>query len=413
MRVLYVNPSAQLGGAELCLLDMMSEVRRLRPRWQLLLVASSDGPLLERARSLQAVTRILAFPRSLARLGDSGAAGRAGLMLRLTAAVPAILSYRARLRSLIEELQPDIIHTNGLKANLLASWAAENRPVIWHLHDYLGSRPMAGRMARWTLRRHGAALAIANSQSVAQDARAVLGDKLPIRTLYNAVDLQEFSPQGERADLDTLCGLPPAAGETLRVGLVCTMAWWKGQKDFLRALAQLPRQLPVRGYVIGGPIYQTRSRQYSIAELRAFARQLGIEDRAGFTGFTANPAAAMRALDIVVHASTEPEPFGRVIVEAMACGKPVITTAVGGARELITPGSDALTFAAADAAMLAARIAELARDCDRRELLARNGLEHARNHFDRRRLGPALVEIYQSAAGVAASRTATAAESLA
>ncbi len=391
---------------------MISEVRRLRPEWQLLLAASADGPLLERARSLQAVTRVLAFPPKLARLGDSGLAGRARMMLTLAAAAPAILSYRARLRSLIEELQPAVIHTNGFKANLLVSWAAGKRPVIWHLHDYVGSRQMASRMARWTLRRRGAALAIANSQSVADDARAALGDSLPIHTLYNAVDLQEFSPQGDCADLDAMCGLPPATGETLRVGLVCTMAWWKGQKDFLRALAQLPRELPLRGYVIGGPIYETRSRQYSIDELRAFACELRIEDRVGFTGFTAEPAAAMRALDVVVHASTEPEPFGRVIVEAMACGKPVITTALGGAHELIAPGG-ALTFVAGDAEMLATCIVELARDRDLRQRLASNGLDHARNNFDRRRLGPALVEIYESAAGLATPRTAAAAESLA
>jgi len=79
-----------------------------------------------------------------------------------------------------------------------------------------------------------------------------------------------------------------------------------------------------------------------------------IENRVGFVPFQDNPADVYRALDIVVHASTKPEPFGRTIVEAMACGKPVIAAQTGGAAELFTHDHDAVGVPPGDPAALAA-----------------------------------------------------------
>ena len=96
-----------------------------------------------------------------------------------------------------------------------------------------------------------------------------------------------------------------------------------------------------------------------------FAR-LGVADRVGFTGFVHAPEAIFRALQVVVHASTSPEPFGLVIAEAMACGRPVIVSNAGGAAEMVTPGVDSLVHAPGDADDLAAQIAALAGDPDLR-----------------------------------------------
>jgi glycosyltransferase involved in cell wall biosynthesis len=173
------------------------------------------------------------------------------------------------------------------------------------------------------------------------------------------------------------------------------MAVWKGHETFLRAIALLPRQLSLRGYVIGGGIYQTSGSEQSPEKLHSLAAALGISERLGFTGFLDQPAAAIRALDIVVHASTRPEPFGRVIVEAMGCGRAVITTATGGAAELITPGENALEFRAGDSAHLAQRILQLAQNPQLRARLGAAGRETALKNFDRKRLGKQLTGFYQ------------------
>ena len=119
-------------------------------------------------------------------------------------------------------------------------------------------------------------------------------------------------------------GLPPSGADVVRVGLVATFARWKGHHLFLEAVARLPPSLNVRAYVIGGPVDKTEKSEVSIEELRKASARLGITDRVGFTGFVEDPAPAIRGLDVLVHASTEPEPFGLAIAEGMACGRAVV-----------------------------------------------------------------------------------------
>ena len=225
---------------------------------------------------------------------------------------------------------------------------------------------------------------------------------LRIVPIYNAIDLKRYSPVGEKADLDSLAGLQPAPQGTVRVGLAATLAHWKGHAVFLKALARLPQDLPLRAYVIGGAIYQTGSSQRSLDELRALAAKLGIAEKVGFTGYVADTAGAIRSLDILVHASTQPEPFGRVIAEGMASGRAVICSAAGGAAELITEGHDALAHPPGDDAALAARILELVRDPELRARLGRAGRITAERRFERGRLAEQFVPLYQRLAGHAA-----------
>ena len=125
--------------------------------------------------------------------------------------------------------------------------------------------------------------------------------------------------------------------------------------------AKLPPDA-VRFYVVGGPIYQTTGSQWSVAELVALGGDLLEQHALGFTGFQANTPDVYRALDIAVHASTRPEPFGRAIVEAMATAKPTIVASAGGAAELIRPGHDALAVPLGDAEALADAILRLVSD---------------------------------------------------
>jgi peptidoglycan/LPS O-acetylase OafA/YrhL len=124
------------------------------------------------------------------------------------------------------------------------------------------------------------------------------------------------------------------------------------------------------------------------------AQDLGISDRVGFTDFVAEPAAAMRALDIVVHASTGPEPFGLVIAEAMACGRAVIASAAGGAAEIIDAEVNALAHSPGDAARLAEQIASLASNVELRQRLGQAGRATVQERFNRERLAKELAPIY-------------------
>jgi glycosyltransferase involved in cell wall biosynthesis len=400
MRIVYLSPSGQLGGAEACLLDMLAVVKKDRRDHELHVVLAEDGPLRKRVEVLGASTTVMPFPPELARLGDSEG-GRASLLLKLLRSTPSVYSYRDALRKLLWEIHPQIVHSNGLKMHLLSAMAKPpSSKLLWHIHDYVSSRHAMARLLRYFGKQADGAIAV--SDSVAEDARKVL-PFANIVTILNSVDLDEFSPVGPRLDLDARCGSGVSPESCVRVGLLATMAWWKGHRLFLEAMAKLDPVLPVRGYVIGGSLYRTGSRQESVEELRDYAQRLGIASRIGFTGFLDEPATAIRALDIVVHASTQPEPFGRVIVEAMACRKAVVSSGIGGAGEILSLGEVGDVFESGNAESLALAIERLVRDTTRREKLSANGLEVARKHFGRDRLSQELLRVYDSMASIQSS----------
>ena len=398
MRLTFLSTSGHLGGAEASLRDMLASVQQARPAWTLVLVVPRDGRLAREAHGLGVESVVVPFPPALATFGEYGSTSGGGLAAaRLARAALATPGYLRRLRATLRASRTDVIHANGLKVHLLAA-AAKPRgaALVWHMHDYLQTRPLSARLMGRLVFRCDAVLA--NSESVARDVRGVFGDRVPVSTMYNGVDLQRFRPDGPVVDLDALAGLPPAPVGVVRVGLVAVLARWKGHDLFLDALAALPPTTPVRGYVVGGPIYDTEGSQRSLDELRARASALGLERRVGFTGFVEAPEDAMRALDVVVHASTEPEPFGLVIAEGMACGRSVIASRAGGAAEIVEAGVDGLTFSPGDRAQLAEAIARLAADPDERRRLGDAAARSARR-FDRRLLADTLVPLYERLRG--------------
>src|SRR3984957_7224058 len=300
MRVLYLNPCGQMGGAEISLMDVLVSMRAAEPEWQFWLLLGEDGPLAEQATSAGAHVIVAPFPAGLARLGDSGG-GMLGALWSCFQTAAATIRYAWKVRRTLRELQPGIVHTNGFKMHVLGAWASpKSAPVIWHVRDYVSTRPLMKRLLRLCAGR--CAAAIGNSLSVASDVQKVCGQQLETLCIYNAIDLKRYSPSGEHVDLDSLARLEPAPLGTVRVGLVATLAHWKGHAVFLRALARLPKDLPYRAYVIGGAIYQTENSQRTLDKLRALAAELGIGAKVGFTGYLPDTAKAMRALDVLVHA---------------------------------------------------------------------------------------------------------------
>lgn len=409
MRIVFLNPSSQLGGAERMLFDILSSMRQREPDWDLHLVVSDYGPLVARARDLDIATTVVSFPPALARLGDAALGGSSDrtttfkLLSRLLAASPDTYRYVSQLRQALSSIAPDVIHTNGFKMHILGAWSRpEGVPVVWHIHDYVSSRPVMSRMLRSNS--SACAAVVANSKSVAEDVRKVCGSRTPVTTVYNGIDINRFSPEGPAVDLDSLAGLPPAPPETVRVGLVATLGRWKGHAVFLRALSMLPWSLPVRGYVVGGGLYTTTGSQLALEDLRTLAEKYGLGDRVGFTGFVEEPANAMRALDVVVHASTQPEPFGLVIAEAMACGRALAASQAGGSAELFTSEVEALGHPPGDPARLAVCLERLVSDSALRQRLGQKGREAALARFDRTRLALDLSPIYRQVAAQGAER---------
>lgn len=403
MRLLFLNPVAVLGGAERVLLDWMDSLRAVAPSAELGLLTFSEGPLVAEARALGVDARVVPLPERLLRLGDSGRRGRsrlvsaASLALRSARASAEGLGFLRALRGAVEDFRPSLLHSNGVKSHVLATAVKPARvPLVWHIHDFLGERPLvSGLLKPCALR---ADLAIANSHAVAEDTRALF-PRLPVHVVSNAVDVERFAPAGASAPLDALAGLTPAPEGCLRVGLVATYARWKGQDVFLEAAARVRAERPgvaLRFYVVGGPLYETPASQFSARELRELAQRHGLGEHVGFVPFQARPEEVFRALDVVVHASTRPEPFGRTIIEGMACAKPVIVSRAGGAAELFSEGKDALGVEPRDVEALVRAILALVDAPERREALGEAARETAVRRFSRERLGQEALPLYQA-----------------
>jgi glycosyltransferase involved in cell wall biosynthesis len=404
LRILFLNVVSVIGGAERVLLDAMTSLGEMPHPAELHLVVPTEGPLVNAARSLGVIVHLLPMPAALAGMGDSALRdrGRVQALGKLIWHTPRALAAAARyadaLGSLVRSVQPDVVHSNSLKFHLLARWARlANVPVVWHVHDFLSTRPLMAWGLRWAASSAQAAIAISNA--VAADTRTLLG-QCPVAVVPNAIDTNRFNPVGAAADLDALAGLGPAPPGTLRIGLVATYARWKGQDVFLQASKHVLKQLPgdTRFYVIGGPIYQTQGSQWALEDLRSLVANLPA-DRVGFVGFQANTADIYRALDVVVHASTRPEPFGLTIVEAMACGRAVIVAKSGGAAELFMDNHDAIGVNPGDATALAEAIGSLLLDPALRRRLGETARASAVNRFARQRLGPQLLNVYSLAIG--------------
>ncbi len=394
MRIAYLSVSDQLGGSEIALLEMIKGVRRLRPSWALQAILPGRGPLLDRLEAVGADCVVLPLPASLARLGESGAHPVA-LAAGLVPVALALPAYLHRLRKILAASRPALLHTNGLKAHIVGARAGEPSKIVWHMHEYIGAR----RVTRALLARHQRHVAamIANSKSVAADLAAALRPSAPVHVVYNAVDLDAFAPDGPAEDLDRRAGLRAGAWRrcTCRPGV--DVRALEGTR-YVSAGHGLDSSRPAGARLHHRrPLYDTTGSQHSLEELQALADRLRLSGRVGFTGFL--PAApAMRALDIVVHASTRPEPFGMVIAEAMACGRAVITSGSGGAAELIDAGVDALTHVPGDAEDLSRCIVQLAGDAELRRQLGSRARAAACRRFDSERQAREMVAVYEAIA---------------
>ena len=392
MRVAFLSPVGQVGGAERVLLTLLDAWKAGGHAIDPVVIVLADGPLVGELHDRGVGVVVVPMPESLARLGDSGGSAL-GTLARAIGALPALWRFSALLHRRLAAVAPDIIHANGLKAHLLAAMSAPaGAKVVWHLHDFVGARRLAPFLLARVARRVSGAVAV--SQAVAADFCRVL-PAVSVSVVPNAVNTARFCPgPGDGAWLDGLAGMGGGAEPgTVRVGLVATYALWKGHDLFLRAAARLKAAAPVRFYMIGGPIYATGA-QRSVEELRILAMALGVEAR--FVPLQADMPAVYRSLDVVVHASTSPEPFGLVIAEAMACGRAVVAAASGGAKDLFTDGEDALGHPMGDESALAVALERLIDSPSLRDNLGAAAALAARRRFSPGPQARAMESLYRS-----------------
>lgn len=318
--------------AELAALDIPVHhiARRRLPKEHALLEVST----YRRAKQLDAVRGMLRGVRQTARL--------------LAEEGPAALA----LARVIRREQADIVHVgNGVRANFdgILAGLLTRTPVICHVK---GFEKYAAR-ERWAAR-HTTLLCM--TEAVRAHCHAAGVRSADEHVIYDAVDETWLHPQRDPAAVRRELGVPATAP---CIGIAGNIQEWKGQRVLVEALGQLGAHPDVHCVIAGGV---HRAGEAYAAALRERIAALGLGARVHLTGFRADIPEVMNAWDVVVHASVRPEPFGRVILEGMLLGKPVIATAAGGVPELITDGETGYLTAPGDAAALAATLARVLAD---------------------------------------------------
>ena len=244
-----------------------------------------------------------------------------------------------------------------------------NNSILYN-HDWMLAARLAGRpcvsherginegypaWARFWGRRLDAIICI--SEAVRGTMAAAGADFGNLHTIHNGFDPAEVRLQVPAANLRRDLGIGADDDVIVMVG---NLKEWKGQTTLVKALDIVRKVRPtVRCLLVGATAPADAAFE---RELRALVAALDLNQRVIFAGFRKNVADFIALSDVVVHASTLPEPFGRVVLEAMACRRPVVGSRAGGVLEIVDDGATGLTFPPGDEVALAAAVGRLLAD---------------------------------------------------
>ena len=280
--------------------------------------------------------------------------------------------YAASLAAYVKKYGIDILQgNNGILINDAVILAARRSGLPCVIHSRGDEYP--GRVNAWLARSVSRVLAV--SGYVADTVRAVGVPDSRIAVIPEGLDADAFAAGADARAFRARHGVPQ---DVPLVGMVASLMTWKGQDVFLEACARALPRAGASAVIVGG---EPDASGRELARLREKARELGLEHSVWFTGHEADVASAMAACQVVVHASISPEPFGRVLLEAMAVGRPVIATRAGGPAEVIAPEVDGLLVPPGDAPAMAAAMGRLLADKTVRQTLARAGWEKVRARY--------------------------------
>lgn len=320
-KILFVNHAAVLGGAELCLVDLAIAYRNAS---QILLF--EEGPLQRRLSSLNILVKTIPAPGALLSVRTSS-------RLSGLAAFPALWWMGRRI---LEQSQGfDVIHANSQKAfaaAALSRWMG-GPPVIWHLRDIITARHFSS-LNRWlaiTLANSQASKVFVNSNATAKAFIAAGGNADLVQVLHDGVSNVPFG-EVKREQVLAIRAEIGISEKIPLIGCFSRLSYWKGQHILLEAIQDLPE---VHVMFVGKALFGEEDYVNRLNELGASPKLSG---RVHWMGFRSDVPVLMSACNIITHTSTEPEPFGRVIIEGQLARKPVIATAAGGAQELIEDG---------------------------------------------------------------------------
>jgi glycosyltransferase involved in cell wall biosynthesis len=383
-RVALVDHTASISGAEIALFNLVIHLDR--SQFEPVVVLFCDGPLGARLKEHGIETHVLSLDASV--IGIRKDSLGLGSFLKLKQVVQT-LRFIPTLAALLRSLRVELVHTNSLKADVIGGLAGRlaGVPVLWHVRDRIDSDylPRQVVVVFRQLCRLIPNFVVANSAATLATIRPgenSLGETSRMRVVHDGTYLPDLRSQMKSV---------PADHAT--VTLVGRISRWKGQHVFIRAAEMVHRQFPgARFRIVGSALFGEAEYE---REVRDLTRDLNVADCVEFTGFRDDVADLIAHSSIVVHASIVGEPFGQVVIEAMAAERPVVATNGGGVPEIVVEGTTGLLVPMGDAPAMAAAICRLLENPESAQDMGRNGRQRVADHFTIQNTASKMESVYR------------------
>lgn len=381
-KVAYVDHALQIGGAEKSLCELVAALDR--ERYEPVIVHQPGAEWRAEAERTGARLNAAVPPGAVYDLKrDELAPGIFGSVRHAVAALrPAVKLYGA-----LGRIRPAIVHTNSTKMHLLAGATARTRglPVVWHMRDLLTEDGARRWLERGVRRVQPEVIAI--SEAVAAQFE---GMDCRVHVIPNGIPLQRFEPGDAPEGLAEQLGL---SGDGPVVTIVGRLTPWKGHRVLLRAWPEVIARVPEARLLVVGEVAFWEERYEG--ELRALAEELGVAESVRWAGYREDVPDLLRLSDLLVLPSFD-EPFGRVVIEAMAVGLPVVATDGGGVPEIVEDGETGLLVPAGEPGALAEAIVAVLKEPALARQMGEAGRRRAVERFDVRRVARQVMEVYDA-----------------
>jgi len=364
--ILYVHGSADLYGSDRLLLQLIASLDRTR--FDPIVLVPRDGPLVAALQGVGVDVQVK-WLSVLHRTFDP--VHWLCFFVRLPCSVEA-------LRRLIKRRGIRLVHSNTSHVydGALAARAA-GVVHVWHIREVHTGLSKIGYPLSRLIYTHSDKV-ILMSAAVRRAFFSWRPDDDPkLHIVYDGVDITEFNPNNDGAAVRAELGL---GLDVPLVGVVGRLAHWKGHRLFLQAVARVRRSFPAAHFLIVGDAVTPGDHRLK-EELLQLVRQLELEEVVTFTGVRSDIPRVMAALNILVLPSELPEPWGMVVLEAMATARPVVATRQGGPLEMVVDGETGYLVPPDDPQPMAEAILSLLRSPEQARAMGRAGRDRCEQRF--------------------------------
>ena len=364
-RILYLHAGAEMYGADKVLLELIKGLDRQEFEAHVLL--PNDGVLVEALRQVGAQVSVLDYP----------------ILRRKYFNPKGILEYLKSYRRYSQKIAQyvrgngiDLVH-NNTTAVLEGVYLKRKvkLPLIWHVHEIIVKPKAISDFINFLMGRYADKI-VTVSQAVASHVnQSPFIKEDQVQVIYNGVDNAVYHPM-QASTVRERFAIPE---ESLVIGMVGRVNAWKGQGDFLEAVTPILEQNPNSIAFLAGSAFS--GEEWRVEELESTIAKSSVASQIKRVDYYEHTTELYNMFDIFVLPSTNPDPLPTVVLEAMACGKPVVGYRHGGVCEMVDEGTNGLLATPNQPAELSKAIQELADNTEKREQFGKASVQRQKELF--------------------------------